>query len=311
MPARPEWKTKSLLKKIMNNAQGIVVFGACTISTIFWVIPLTLFAILKLLIPVTGFRRLMTRWIMTIGEIWVSANAAIFRLVNHTQWDTRGLEVLERDKWYLLIANHQSWIDIVALQTVLNRRIPFLKFFLKQELIWFPFLGIAWWGMDMPFMKRYSKSYLAKHPHKKGKDLEATRRACEKFRHTPTSVINFIEGTRFSAEKKVRRASPYNNLLIPRAGGLALALQTMGTMFDAILDVTIVYPDGPPKFWSMCYGELDRVIIEIKKRPVKQWLLDGDYVNDRKFRREFHRWLSQIWREKDDRITEIRQAVCE
>lgn len=298
-----------MLKKILNNAQGIVVFGICTISTIFWVIPLVFFAILKLLVPLHGFRTVMTRWIMAIGEIWISTNAAIFAFVNATRWDVHGLEDLERNKWYLVIANHQTWIDIVALQTVFNRRIPFLKFFLKQELIWFPFLGLAWWGMDMPFMKRYSKSYLAKHPHKKGKDQEATRKACEKFRNTPTSVINFIEGTRFTQEKKIRRASPYDNLLPPRAGGLALALETMGPMFDSILDVTIVYPNGPPEFWAMCYGELDRVIVEIKKRPVDPWMLEGNYERDRPFRSEFHRWLSQIWREKDERINTLRAAA--
>lgn len=285
------------------------MFGICTISTIFWVMPLTILATLKLLVPVAGFRRLTTRWIMSIGEIWVSINAAVFDFVNDTRWEVRGLEGLSRDKWYLLIANHQTWIDIVALQTVLNHRIPFLKFFLKQELIWFPFLGIAWWGMDMPFMKRYSKSYLAQYPHKKGKDLEATRRACEKFRFTPTSVINFIEGTRFTEEKKTKRASPFDNLLPPRAGGLALALETMGSMFDAILDVTIVYPGGPPKFWAMCYGELDHVIIDIRKRPVEPWMLDGDYLNDRNFRSQFHRWLTRIWQEKDDQINAIRRAA--
>jgi 1-acyl-sn-glycerol-3-phosphate acyltransferase len=302
-------KQRTLLKKILNNVQGIIVFGACTVSTIFWVTPLMVFAIFKLLLPITGFRRLMTRWIMAMGENWVSCNAAIYGFVNSTRWEVRGLEGLKTDEWYLVIANHQTWVDIVALQTVLNRRIPFLKFFIKQELIWFPVLGMAWWGLDMPFMKRYSKSYLAKHPHKKGKDLEATRRACEKFRYTPTSVINFIEGTRFTPEKKIKRASRFENLLPPRAGGLALALDTMGSMFNAILDITIVYPGSTPQYWAMCYGEFDEVIIEIKKRPVEQWIVEGDYINDRDFRREFHQWLTQIWQEKDERITAIRRAA--
>ena len=305
----PTRKRRTLLTKTRNNVQGIIVFGACTISTIFWVTPLMVLALFKLLLPVRSFRRLMTRWIMVIGENWVSCNAAIFGLVNSTRWDVHGLEGLKTDNWYLVIANHQTWIDIIALQTVLNRRIPFLKFFIKQELIWFPFLGMAWWGLDMPFMKRYSKSYLAKNPHKKGKDLEATRRACNKFRYTPTSVINFIEGTRFTPEKKVKCASPFENLLPPRAGGLALAMNSMGSIFNEILDITIVYPNGTPKFWAMCYGKFDHVIIEIRKRPVEQWMVDGDYVNDRDFRREFHQWLTQIWQEKDERITAIRQAA--
>jgi len=302
-------KQRPLLKKTLTNVQGTIVFSACAINTIFWVTPLVVFAIFKLLVPVTGFRELMTRWIMAMGENWVSCNAALFGLANSTRWEVRGLEDLKIDDWYLVIANHQTWTDIIALQTVLNRRIPFLKFFIKQELIWFPFLGIAWWGLDMPFMKRYSKSYLAKNPHKKGKDLEATRKACEKFRYTPTSVINFIEGTRFTLEKKVKRASPFENLLPPRAGGLALALDSMGSMFNAILDITIVYPDGAPGFWAMCCGKFDHIIIEIRTRPVESWMMEGDYINDREFRREFHQWLTQIWQEKDEKISAIRQAA--
>ena len=302
-------KQHTLLKKTLNNVQGILVFGVCAASTIFCVTPLMVLAVLKLIIPIKGFRKLITRWIMIIGETWVSCNAAIFGFVNTTRWEVSGLEGLNRDDWYLVIANHQTWIDIIALQTVLNRRIPFLKFFIKQELIWFPFLGMAWWGLDMPFMKRYSKSYLAKNPHQKGKDLEATKKACQKFRYTPTSVINFIEGTRFTPEKKIERASPFENLLPPRAGGLALALDSMGSMFTAILDITIVYPHGTPKFWAMCYGKFDHIVIEIRKRPVEQWMVEGDYVNDREYRREFHQWLTQIWQEKDQQIDVIRQAA--
>jgi 1-acyl-sn-glycerol-3-phosphate acyltransferase len=193
---------------------------------------------------------------------------------------------------------------------VFNRRIPFLKFFIKQQLIWFPVLGIAWWAMDMPFMKRYSKSYLAKHPEKKGEDLEATRKACEKFRDTPTSVINFIEGTRVTAEKRARRNSPFDHLLPPRAGGIALALSSMGSMFDAILDITIVYPTGPTQFWDMMCGRFDHIIIDIVRRPVEQWMIDGDYTSDREFRGRFHRWLTDIWNEKDARIAELQSEIA-
>ena len=298
-----------MLKKTINNVQGVLVIGVVAVSTIFWVMPLLVLAVFKLIIPVAAFRKMMTRWIMTIGEIWVGCNAAIFGLVNDTRWEVSGLEGLSKNDWYLVVANHQTWIDIIALQTVLNRRIPFLKFFIKQELIWFPIMGMAWWGLDMPFMKRYSKSYLAKNPHKKGKDLEATRKACEKFRYTPTSVINFIEGTRFSQEKRERHASPFQNLLPPRAGGIAFALDSMGSMFTEILDITIVYPNGVPDFWAMCCGEFDRIVIEIRKRPVEQWMIDGDYTNDREFRREFHQWLTQAWQEKDERIEVLRKSA--
>lgn len=309
MPRNCPMDNVPLFRKIPRNLQGLITFSGCTINTIICFMPIMVFAIFKFAIPVRQFRNLMTRWIMVAGEAWVGCNALIFSVGNSTVWDVRGLEGLSRNHWYLVIANHQTWVDIVAMQTVLNRRIPFLKFFIKQELIWFPFLGLAWWAMDMPFMKRYSKSYLANHPEDKGKDLEATRKACRKFRHTPTSVINFIEGTRFTEEKKAKRGSTYENLLPPRAGGVALALASMGEMFDAILDVTIVYPNGVANFWGMMCGEFEHVIIDIVRRPVDEWLYKGDYQNDREFRRRFHQWLATLWEEKDRKIDELRETA--
>lgn len=248
---------------------------------------------------------------MLIGELWIATNNVIYGLVRSTRWDVRGLDKLSRSSWYLVIVNHQTWVDILALQTLFNRRIPFLKFFIKQELVWFPVLGITWWAMDMPFMKRYTKSYLARHPEKKGADLEITRKACEKFSDTPTTVINFIEGTRFSEEKRVKRASKFKHLLPPRAGGVALALSSMGEMFNAILDVTIVYPDGVPKFWEMCCGEFNHIVIEIEQRPIEEWMIGADYTNDRNCRRQFHQWLTVTWQEKDRRIAKLREEFLQ
>ena len=299
-----------LIRKTIRNLKGFLTFSACTVSTIICFVPIILLALLKLVLPVRALRNMITRWLMAIGEFWVSLNSLFFAAANATTWDVRGLDDLSRNQWYLVVANHQTWVDIVAMQTVFNRRIPFLKFFIKQELIWFPFLGLAWWAMDMPFMKRYSKSYLAAHPDKKGKDLEATRRACEKFRDAPTTVINFVEGTRFTEEKREKRGSTYRHLLTPRAGGIALALSSMGDMFDAILDVTLVYPGGAPNFWAMMCGEFDHVIIDVKKRPVEDWLVSGDYENDRDHRRQFHRWLGSVWEEKDRKVTSTLEEVA-
>jgi 1-acyl-sn-glycerol-3-phosphate acyltransferase len=292
---------------ILKNLRGLVVFSALTVNTVLWCTPLFVLAIVKFLIPVRPFRRTATRHLMSIGENWVSGNALILGLTE-ARLDVRGARGLSRHGWYLVISNHQTWVDILVLQTVFNRRIPFLKFFIKQELAWFPFLGMAWWALDMPFMKRYSKSYLAKHPEKKGQDLEATRAACRKFRDTPTSVINFVEGTRFSEEKKRKRASPFDHLLPPRAGGVALALSSMGSMFHAILDVTIVYPRGVPRFWDLCRGEWAGVIVDMEQRPVADWMTEGDYAGDRDYRAVFHRWLTEVWREKDSRIDALRKG---
>lgn len=281
------------------------MFSGFTINTIFWFIPIFLLAIVKFLLPIDGLRRSLTRVLMRLGENWISFNSALLATGASIDWQARGLETLRKDGWYLVMVNHQTWVDILVLQKVFNRRIPFLKFFIKQQLIWFPLLGIAWWAMDMPFMKRYSPSYLAKNPHMKGKDLETTRRACEKFCDTPTSVINFVEGTRFSEAKREARKSPYLHLLPPRAGGFAVAMGSMGSLFDAILDVTMLYPAGPAQFWDMCCGTHVPVTIDVRKRPIDEWLRSGDYENDREFRRRVHRWLGEIWQEKDELLQQL------
>ena len=291
---------------MLRNFRGFIVFSALSLNTIFWSTPLLLLAVVKFVVPWQPFRRRITRVLMAFGEGWISVNGLLFAANGSRHWRVDDDAELHKRGWYLVFSNHQTWVDILVLQAAFNRRIPFLKFFIKRELIWIPFIGLAWWALDMPFMKRYSPSYLAKHPEKKGTDLEATRRACEKFRDTPTSVINFVEGTRFSEEKRDRRNSPYTNLLSPRAGGVAIALSSMGELFDAVIDVTIVYPDGVPEFWDMCCGDPVRPVVEYRLRPIDKALVAGDYQQDREFRRSVHAWLGGLWTEKDARIDELK-----
>jgi 1-acyl-sn-glycerol-3-phosphate acyltransferase len=192
-------------------------------------------------------------------------------------------------------------VDIPVLQKVFNRRIPFLRFFLKQQLIWVPLLGPAWWALDFPFMKRYSRETLARHPELRGRDREATRRACAKFRHLPVSVMNFAEGTRFTPAKHDAQASPYRHLLRPRAGGLAFVLDAMGDVLHAILDVTIVYADGPCSMADLIAGRVRDVRLHVRERPVEP-SLRGDYENDAAFRERFQAWINGLWQQKDAQV---------
>ena len=63
------------------------------------------------------------------------------QLAHLPSWDVEGVETLDRSEWYLVLANHQSWVDIAVLQRIFHRKIPFLKFFIKKELLWLPILG--------------------------------------------------------------------------------------------------------------------------------------------------------------------------
>ena len=282
-----------------STIKGVVTVSLVVLNVIAWCLMLFTVAIVKFLVPVPAVRRWLSRAMTALAEGWIGTNNAIFRATGVLPLEPRGLERLSTREWYLVVCNHRSWVDILVLQAVFNRRIPFLKFFLKQQLIWVPFLGLAWWALDFPFMRRYTSAHLASHPEDRGKDLEATRRACEKFRLIPTSVMNFVEGTRFTPAKQAAFKSPYRNLLPPRAGGVSFVLSAMGGMLHTMLDVTIAYTSGTPTFWDLCCGRVGTVRVDVQRRRIDDWLAAGDYTNDPVFRERFQVWLGGVWSEKD------------
>ncbi|WP_060485164.1 acyltransferase [Pseudomonas sp. NBRC 111123] len=288
---------------------GILTTTMLLLNTVVLICPLLVFALLKLVLPGRG--RDYASWaVMWVAETWSEIDKAIFALCIPTQWDVRGVENLRKDTSYLAVSNHQTWVDIPALIESLNRRTPFFKFFLKKELIWVPLLGLAWWGLDYPFMKRYSKAFLEKHPELKGKDLEITKAACELFKRQPVTVVNYLEGTRFTEAKHREQQSPYRYLLKPKAGGVAFVLAALGEQLDALLDVTIVYPGNQaPGFWALLNGSISRVIIDIQVRELDPALWDGDYENDPEFRQSVQAWVNQLWQEKDQRIERLRTEM--
>jgi 1-acyl-sn-glycerol-3-phosphate acyltransferase len=287
---------------------GLIAIALLAINALVWVPILLFFAALKLLIPIDAVRRRLAAVLLSIAEAWISGNSAWMALTQRTAWDVQGVEGLDYRSWYLVNCNHQSWVDILVLQHLLNRRIPLLKFFLKHQLMWVPVMGLAWWALDFPFMRRHSEAYLVKHPEMRAKDQETTRRACAKFALIPTSVMNFLEGTRFTRAKHERQQSPYHHLLKPKAGGIALALNAMGDKFRSILDVTIVYPDGAPTFWHFLCGRVRRIVVRVQTLPVPRDLATGDYAGDPAVREAFQKWVQQLWLAKDAQIARLLTA---
>lgn len=293
-----------MLRFLPGPIKGIVSMLLISLNTILICIPLFAVALLKLLLPVKAIRAFFNRILDGLATTWISINNGIHALTKKIRWQVEGLESLKRDDWYLVLSNHQSWADILVLQKVFNRRIPFMKFFLKQELIWVPVIGLGWWALDFPFMKRYSKSYLAKHPEMKGKDMETTRKACEKFRTMPVSIMNFVEGTRYTPGKAKHTQSPFKHLLKPKAGGAGFVLTAMGEQLHRILDVTIVYPQKAHSFWDFLCGKVTDVRVHIRSLPVTKELV-GNYEDDKDYRVRFQAWLNELWLEKDQRISHM------
>jgi 1-acyl-sn-glycerol-3-phosphate acyltransferase len=294
-----------MLNRLPAPVTGAVMSLFLLVNTVFWVIPVYLVILLKLLTPKGALWNRLSRATAWLAQQWAHCNVLFagalldmrWRIDNHAEFNASGQ--------YLVSANHQSWNDIFVLMKTFGRKAPFFKFFIKQELIWVPLLGLAWWGLDYPFMKRYSKEQIEKNPGLKGKDLETTRKACSRYHGQPVLILNFLEGTRFTRAKHEKQQSPYRHLLRPKAGGFAFTLSAMGGELHSLLDVTIAYPGGARGFWDFLCGRVREVAVDVRPVTIPPDLFTGDYENDPVFRKRFQDWVAELWAEKDRRLGEM------
>ncbi|GBL06012.1 phospholipid/glycerol acyltransferase [Glaciecola sp. KUL10] len=267
----------------------------------FWGICIVLFGLVRFALPFQVVQNLllglMHRFYFTFSVISVW----LIKRFNQLDINISINSELSKEKWYLIIANHLSYLDIILLIEFCAKHTSPPKFFLKKELIWMPFVGVAAWALDMPFMRRYSQAVIQKHPHLKGKDIEATRKSCEKFVDQPTSVINFVEGTRYTPSKALARKSPFKHLMRPKAGGIAFTMASMGEQFSNVLDVTLCYPDSEHPMNDMLCGNMTRINIDVKVLSMSDDMI-GDYFEDENFKTTFQSWLNQVWLNKDELI---------
>lgn len=274
-----------------------------TLSTTLAFIPIFFFCILKIL-PIISWRRFCTKILHGITALWIDFNNFFISYTKPAQLEISGIEAIQPSNWHLIVANHQSWLDIVLLQYALNRptRIPILMFFIKNSLKWVPLLGFAWWAMGYPFMKRHSKDYLARNPHKKGEDLKSTLKAIERFKKMPASIVSFVEGTRFTTHKKMQQQSSYQHLLKPKAGGISFVIGAMHKEIDSLLDVTISYSNKKCSIWDFFCHRLDRIKIQIRQIPIPNEFRHTALLECDDLQAEFRTWLNEKWLEKDQLI---------
>ena len=293
---------------IQRIGRSLRVFGATlllTLNSVFHITPLLVVALGKAVLRFGPVQAVCDRWLMAIAASWIDVNSWMMDRLTSLRVHVDGLPEPMLDGHFMVICNHQSWVDIPVLQKLFNRRLPFLRFFLKSQLIWVPLLGLAWWALDFPFMKRYSRAQLARRPELAGRDTEATRKACQKFRKIPVSIVNFVEGTRFTHEKHATQESPYRNLLKPRAGGTAFVMNAMGDTLDTLVDITIVYPHGRGELADLFADRIPEVRVHVRLMPIPERFRGGDYANDETYRTEFQQWVNELWRHKDATIQRL------
>jgi 1-acyl-sn-glycerol-3-phosphate acyltransferase len=294
-----------MLSFLRGPLLGAIMTVVLVVHTLVWAGLVYVAIFVKILMPTGPARDAASRAAAWLAQRWAVLNTVYVGALMRIEWQIRIDAELSPKGQYLVCANHQSWNDIFVLMQAFGSRAPFFKFFIKQELIWVPVLGLCWWGLDYPFMKRYTPEQIARNPALKGTDLATTRKACERYRNVPVLILNFLEGTRFTPVKHEHQQSPYVHLLKPKSGGFAFTLSALGERLNSLLDVTIVYPDGARGFWDLLSGRVRRVVVEVRQLQIPSEFFAGDYENDPVFRKRFQDWIAGLWQDKDRRIGEL------
>ena len=248
--------------------------------------------------------------VIKIATHWISSNSALIdEMLPRKDWRINLPDDIHTNGKYLLVSNHQSWVDTSIVQYIGEKRLPLTRFFTKFELIYIPIVGQAFYFLDFPMMRRHSKEAIAKNPALKGKDIEEAKRACALLKDKPFTLLNYLEGTRFTQAKHAQQKSPYTHLLKPRAGGLSLAISALGEDIDGILDMTIVYPDGVPSYGDLWKGNIKRLGVDLRYIDIPDALFDrvkqGGYEDSDEVKAQMFEWVEQVWRQKDQRITKM------
>lgn len=249
----------------------------------------------------------MRSWRHAIQKYFLQKTPASFAYLNYcimqisapNHLAISGVGELKKGSWYVMISNHRSWLDILVLGSSFYDKIPPLKFFMKKELLWqLPLAGVACYVLGYPFMSRHSHAEIRKNPSLKGKDTETTKKACQRLRLFPSTLINFLEGTRYTKSKSERQESPFKHILKPHAGGVAVAIQELHDVLSGIVNVTIYYPKKTPSVWDFACGRFEKISVHYELLPITPDLI-GNYYNDRVFRTHMQQYLNDVWQRKD------------
>lgn len=286
-------------QSFISTTKGIVSLTLYCLNMIILAMAILALMLVLCITPVKSWREWLMNIILKIPLLWQRLNYWIMTISAYGKWDIQGSGELSSQKWYLLVSNHRSWFDILLIGGIFHQKIPFIKFFMKKQLLWtLPIAGVACYFLGYPFMSRHTQSQIKKNPKLKGKDLETTRKACLTLKKRPSAVLNFVEGTRFSKQKQISKESPYRHLLRPKAAGIAMVMQEMHDCLEGVLDVTIHYRANKISLWRIACGRFDKITIHYQLYPINTIVPDNHY-QDRSLRTNVQQWLNDVWLKKD------------
>ena len=290
---------------IKSNIIGFFTFILIIVELIVGFGTLTIVNIPRAIFPFKSLKIKLSKISNTIGEYTVYGLKIIMKIMHRDAMQVFDNNEFDKNQWYMAVSNHQSWADIFILLVAAHKRIPLLKFFMKKELAWIPFIFLANKTLNMPFVNRHSKKQLEKNPNLRFKDYENTLMACKRFQRSPSTIFSYAEGTRNNSTKHQAQNSPYKNLLIPRVGGIATALSAMPNI-DVLVDYSVVYKSDKRGAWAFLKGDMRDVKVSVKKYNIPEDLKNKNYSTDEEYRKNFKIWIEGIWEEKDKEIERLK-----
>ena len=298
-----------MLIRTINNIKklivGIITFILIVTVLFFGFGSLAVLNLPRALIPFRSFKVLLSKISNFIGDIIVYCCRVIMFVLHQNSIKIYDDNKFDRSKWYLAMSNHQSWADIFIILAAGNFRIPLIKFFMKKELAWIPFIYLANKTLNMPFVSRHSKEDLKKNPALRQEDYRNTLDSCRRFKRSPSTVFSYAEGTRNNPKKYKLQESPYKNLLKPKIGGMATAISAIDNI-DTLVDFSLIYKSNKRSAWSFLNGEMKNVKVLIKKYKIPDHLKNKNYSIDKQYRIDFKDWIEEIWEEKDREIERLK-----
>ena len=293
------------MRNIASSLIGLVTFVLILVELIIGFGTLAIINIPRGIIPLKSFKIFLAKISNIIGDITVYGLKLIMLLMHGKNITIINDQDFDENEWYMAMSNHQSWADIFILLTVANYKLPLLKFFMKKELWWIPFVFLANKTLNMPFVNRHTKKEIEKNPSLRTLDYENTLKSCKRFLRTPSTIFSYAEGTRFTNDKHIQQGSKYKNLLEPKIGGMATALSAMPNI-NTLVDYTLVYKSKKRDAWSFAKGDMKHARVLVSKYKIPENLKNKNYLNDKSYRDEFKDWIEGIWAEKDKKIEELK-----
>ena len=293
------------MKNIASSVVGLITFLLILVELIIGFGTLAIINIPRGIIPIKIFKIYLAKISNIIGDLTVYGLKLIMLLMHGNNISIISNQEFDRNEWYMAMSNHQSWADIFILLVAANYKLPLLKFFMKRELWWIPFVFLANKTLNMPFVNRHSKKEIEQNPSLRNQDYENTLKSCKRFLRTPSTIFSYAEGTRFTDEKHAQQESQYNNLLEPKIGGMATALSAIPGI-NTLVDYTVVYKSKKRDAWSFLKGDMKHVKVLVTKYKIPDNLKNRNYANDKDYRDEFKNWIESIWAVKDKKIEELK-----